>query len=195
MKRKKPIPILKKHFKSKKGFSLLELICAIMIMAIAVSATATGLAISYESITKNSLMNKASAKAQMYCDIVMTYVEKTPSHDPTSVWDSSIDTSKNELFANQPNQGLEFDARIQKSILQDVTALDNSMTAKQYVTSTIGSREFNTSEMAYVVEVQGKYVNSEGKKMVSYKITTYVDYGTNGTTTCEGIVTKPEFAE
>ena len=69
MKRKKPI--LKKHFKSKKGFSLLELICAIMIMAIAVSATATGLAISYESITKNSLMNKASAKAQMYCDIVM----------------------------------------------------------------------------------------------------------------------------
>ena len=57
-----------------------------MIMAIAVSATATGLAISYESITKNSLMNKASAKAQMYCDIVMTYVEKTPSHNPTSVW-------------------------------------------------------------------------------------------------------------
>ena len=88
MKRKKPI--LKKHFKSKKGFSLLELICAIMIMAIAVSATATGLAISYESITKNSLMNKASAKAQMYCDIVMTYVEKTPSHNPTSVWDSRL---------------------------------------------------------------------------------------------------------
>lgn len=195
MKRKKPIPILKKHFKSKKGFSLLELVCAIMIMAIAVSATATGLAISYESITKNSLMNKASAKAQMYCDIVMTYVEKTPSNNPTSVWDSSIDRSKNELFANrQPNDGLEFDARIQTSILKDVNALDNSMSAQQYSTSTIGTREFNTSIMAYVVEVQGEYVN-KGKKMVSYKITTYVDYGTNGTTTCEGIVTKPEFAE
>ena len=32
-------------------------------------------------------MNKASANAQMYCDIVMTYVEKTPSNNPTSVWD------------------------------------------------------------------------------------------------------------
>ena len=69
-----------------------------MIMAIAVSATATGLAISYESITKNSLMNKASAKAQMYCDIVMTYVEKTPSHNPTSVWDSSLDLSKTSFL-------------------------------------------------------------------------------------------------
>lgn len=164
MKRKKPI--LKKHFKSKKGFSLLELICAIMIMAIAVSATATGLAISYESITKNSLMNKASAKAQMYCDIVMTYVEKTPKID------STIQTNINDV----------------------VNDLDNSMTAEQYDTASIGSRPFDTSEMAYVVEFQGKYVNNEGKKMVSYKITTYVDYGTNGTTTCEGIVTKPEFA-
>lgn len=187
---------MKKHFKSKKGFSLLELICAIMIMAIAVSATATGLAISYESITKNSLMNKASAKAQMYCDIVMTYVEKTPSHNPppASVWDSSVDPSKNELFAEQPNEGLKFKTEIQESIKDDVKALDNSMTAKQYDTASISSRPFDTSEMAYVVEVQGKYVN-KGKKMVSYKITTYVDYGTNGTTTCEGIVTKPEFAE
>ena len=193
MKRKKPI--LKKHFKSKKGFSLLELICAIMIMAIAVSATATGLAISYESITKNSLMNKASAKAQMYCDIVMTYVEKTPSHNPTSVWDSSLDLSKNKLFANQPNTGLKFDSIIQTSINDDVNALDNSMTAKQYDTASIGSRDFDISEMAYVVEFQGKYVNSEGKEMVSFKITTYVNYGTNGTTTCEGVVTKPEFAE
>lgn len=47
-----------------------------MIMAIAVSATATGLNISNQSITKNSLMDKASAKAQMYCDVIMTYVEK-----------------------------------------------------------------------------------------------------------------------
>lgn len=140
-------------------------------------------------------MNKASAKAQMYCDIVMTYVEKTPSHNPTSVWDSSLDLSKNKLFANQPNTGLKFDSTIQTNINDDVNALDNSMTAKQYDTASISSRDFNTSEMAYVVEFQGKYVNNEGKKMVSYKITTYVDYGTNGTTTCKGIVTKPEFAE
>ena len=55
----------KKYLKSKKGFSLLELVCAIMIMAIAVSATATGLNISNQSITKNRHMDKASAKAQM----------------------------------------------------------------------------------------------------------------------------------
>ena len=84
----------KKYLKSKKGFSLLELVCAIMIMAIAVSATATGLNISNQSITKNSLMDKASAKAQMYCDVIMTYVEKTPSNDPYDGWDSLTEAQR-----------------------------------------------------------------------------------------------------
>ena len=38
------------YFKSKKGFSLIELLCAVVIMAIVVSATATGLAVSFKSI-------------------------------------------------------------------------------------------------------------------------------------------------
>ena len=162
----------KKYLKSKKGFSLLELVCAIMIMAIAVSATATGLNISNQSITKNSLMDKASAKAQMYCDVIMTYVEKTPSNDPYDGWDSLTDAQKNanKLFNTPPNQTYAF-------------------------TSDIKNRDFNKNEVAYTIQKEGSYTNSDGISMVSYKITVYIDYGTNGTTSCTGIITKSKYVQ
>lgn len=187
----------KKYLKSKKGFSLLELLCAVMIMAIAVSATATGLAISYQSITKNSLMDQASAKAQMYCDVIMTYVEKTPSNDPdpSKAWSSvsGIKIAENKLFVAQPNAGYIFTDDIKNKIQLDVTNLDSTMTANQYTTSNISSRSFDKTEVAYVVEGNGHYTNSAGVEMVSYKITVYIDYGTNGTTTCSGVVTKNRY--
>lgn len=182
----------KKYLKNKKGFSLLELLCAVMIMAIAVSATATGLAISYQSITRNSLLNKASAKAQMYCDVIMTYVEKTPSIDhmfPQATLPDD-DKAKNKLFAS--GSDYIFKDEIKDNIKVDVANLDSSMTeAKQYSKTDIGSRAFNKSEVAYVVESAGEYKTSKDVDMKSYKITVYIDYGTNGTATCTGVVTKP----
>lgn len=192
MKRKNQI---NKKINNKKGFSLLELLCAVMIMAIAVSATATGLAISYQSITKNTLMNKASAKAQMYCDVIMTYVEKTPSDDPNESW-TSRDTSENKLFAMQPNTTYRLTNDVTNKIKTDVAALDASMTdAKQYDSSSINSRAFNASEVAYVIDREGSYTTNAGVEMASYKITVYVNYGTNGIVNCTGIVTKPKFSK
>ncbi len=187
----------KKYLKSKKGFSLLELLCAVMIMAIAVSATATGLAISYQSITKNSLMDQASAKAQMYCDVIMTYVEKTPSNDPDSSkpWTSipGLKISENKLFAGQAS--FSFTDDIKDKIEHDVTNLDSSMTkSTQYNTKADAeSKAFDKTEVAYLIEKHGYYQNSAGVDMVSYKITVYINYGTNGTTTCTGIVTKNKY--
>lgn len=187
----------KKDLKSKKGFSLLELVCAIMIMAIAVSATATGLNISNQSITKNSLMDKASAKAQMYCDVIMTYVEKTPSNDPYDGWDSLTDAQKgaNKLFETPPNQTYTFTSDIQNNIDTDVKSLDNTFSAKQYTSANIDKRDFNKNEVAYTIQKEGSYTNSDGISMVSYKITVYIDYGTNGTTSCTGIITKSKYVQ
>ena len=182
----------KKYLKNKKGFSLLELLCAVMIMAIAVSATATGLAISYQSITRNSLLNQSSAKAQMYCDVIMTYVEKTPSIDPAfpQTTLSDDDKAKNKLFA--ASSDYIFKDEIKDNIKVDVAKLDSSMTeANQYSKTDIGSRAFNKSEVAYVVESAGTYTTSANVDMKSYRITVYIDYGTNGTATCTGVVTKP----
>ncbi len=190
---KKKNLITKKYFKSKKGFSLLELLCAVMIMAIAVSATAVGLNISNQSITKNSLMNKASAKAQMYCDIIMTYVEVTPSHDPTGDW-SGIDTSANKLFANQPNQNYMFANGICDNIKNDIKSLDNNITDVIQSTN-ISNEAIDATKVKYVIEKEGSYTTSENIDMVSYKITVYVDYGTNGRTSCTGVVTKTKFAQ
>lgn len=209
---------IKKHFNNKKGFSLLELLCAIMIMAIAVSATATGLAVSYQSITKNSLMNQASAKAQMFCDLVMTYVEKTPSNDPSEDWDCvnytvqgnslgttvkyELNQSANKLFASNPNPNpnYTFTDEIKNNIKIDVLNLDSTMTdVKQYSSGTIGARPFNKAELAYVIEKEGSFLKDKTKSntpdniAVTYKITVYVDYGTNGTTYCTGSVTKDKY--
>lgn len=191
----------KKYLKSKKGFSLFELICAIMIMAIAVSATATGLNISNQSITKNSLMDKASAKAQMYCDVIMTYVEKTPSNDPNHVendgWDSLTDTKKNanKLFKTSSDQTYTFTDDIQNNIDTDVKALDSNFSAKQCTSADIDNRPFNKNEVAYTIQKEGSYTNSRGISMVSYKVTVYIDYGTNGTTSCTGIITKSKYVQ
>lgn len=209
---------IKKHFNNKKGFSLLELLCAIMIMAIAVSATATGLAVSYQSITKNSLMNQASAKAQMFCDLVMTYVEKTPSNDPSEDWDCvnytvqgnslgttvkyELNQSANKLFASNPNPNpnYTFTDEIKNNIKFDVLKLDSTMTdVKQYSSGTIGARPFNKAELAYVIEKEGSFLKDKTKSntpdniAVTYKITVYVDYGTNGNTYCTGTVTKDKY--
>ncbi len=211
---------IKKHFNNKKGFSLLELLCAIMIMAIAVSATATGLAVSYQSITKNSLMNQASAKAQMFCDLVMTYVEKTPSNDPSENWNYVgytipatayspeakyvLNQSANKLFASSPNPNTDytFTDEIQDNIETDITNLDSDITsATQYTASSIGSKHFNKAEVAYVIEKDGSFLKDKTKTnpntpdniAVTYKITVYVDYGTNGTTYCTGSVTKNKY--
>ncbi len=54
---------------------------------------------------------------------------------------------------------------------------------------------FNKNEVAYTIQKEGSYTNSDGINMVSYKVTVYIDYGTNGTTSCTGIITKSKYVQ
>lgn len=153
---------LQLNLKSKKGFSLLELLCAIMIIAIVVGATATGLAVSYKSITLGGEKDRANARAQEYCDIVMTYVENAPITLP---FDCDFYT-----FSDSTKGQLNID-------IADITC---------YTTKTdLNTRTKRTDDVYYTIEEIGT-VNSA----TSYEITVYVDYTSENTTYCKGTVTK-----
>lgn len=100
----------KRKLLNKRGISLAELMCAVLIMSISVSATARALATSYRSITLGYCRDRASAISQEYCDVIMSYIEYTPSIDPgyytfmqaksSDVGSNhAADTYKNALFA------------------------------------------------------------------------------------------------
>ena len=178
------------YFKSKKGMSLLELLCAVVIMAIAVSCTATALAISHTSIMKGSSQDKASAKAQEYCDIIMAYVENIPSNEPGL---TGADATKNKLFASgaTTNDYMLDDAVINnlKKDIPDITQSDTKADAK--------SKTGVSGKSFFTVEKSGEYtVTGTGKKFISYNITSYVYYSDKGEHSyCEGIISKPARAE
>ena len=189
------------YFKSKKGFSLIELLCAVVIMAIVVSATATGLAVSYQSIMIGSAQDKASAKAQEYCDVIMTYIQYTPAHDPTVgvyVSGTESDPDKNILF----NLGEGADCIISTPDASDPTRLDVLQQIKnathpqmqQLADDYALSSHTKNDEIPYfIIKKNGEYDNG-GIKFVSYQITAYVDYGKGKYTAyCTGSVTKPKY--
>ncbi len=184
------------YFKSKKGFSLIELLCAVVIMAIVVSATATGLAVSYKSIMIGSVQDKASAKAQEYCDVIMTYVQVTPSHDPTvGIYDAPENnmlfklSEGDDCIVNFPDPSNPTDTT--PDILGQIRNATEPNMVQLADTSLVSSHK-NDDEPYFVIKKNGEYDNN-GTTYVSYQITVYVDYG-NGdyTTSCTGSVTKPQ---
>lgn len=68
-------------FNNKKGVSLLELLVAVIILAIVVSATATGLAASYRSVQVGAEKDKDSSLTQKYCDIIMSSIQTKSETD------------------------------------------------------------------------------------------------------------------
>ena len=180
------------YFKSKKGFSLLELLCAVVIMAMVVSATATGLAVSFESIMMGSAKDKASAKAQEYCDIIMTYVEYTPCHDYSTPLPAGVDTSKNKLFDTLPSSTpyYLFDAVVMNNLDSDISGIQQLKNQAE-----VNTRTKADNEPYFIIEKNGYYLDASGVEYVSYQVTVYMDYG-NGkyTTYCTGSVTKPKYA-
>lgn len=180
------------YFKSKKGFSLIELLCAVVIMAIVVSATATGLAVSYKSIMIGSVQDKASAKAQEYCDVIMTYVQCTPAHDPSLPYTPS-DPAKNLLFdqtAYDLTTGQSY-YKVKPDVLTQIQNATDSSIIQLNSESEVASHS-DDNEPYFVIKKNGEY-DSSGT-YVSYQITVYVDYG-NGdyTTSCTGSITRPKY--
>lgn len=201
-----------KYFKSKKGFSLMELLCAILILAIVVSATATGLAVSYTSITTGSVKNKASSLCQEYCDILMTYIEIKKSTDPCSgitldgtnneLFLGSTGGSSNEYMLNGPVHGnFKDDIRDSWDAFSDASLADFDSYITQYKASKINTHVKKKNRVYYTVENVGKY-SYEDKSVspsvtveyINYKVTVYIDYTDTNTMHCSGIVSKPKIA-
>lgn len=192
-----------KYFKSKKGFSLMELLCAIVVLAIVVSATATGLAISYTSITNGSQKNKASSLCQEYCDILMTYVENITSSDPDAGVDMD-DAMYNELFIDSDDYILKDQIHI--SFRKDIKNSWESYSGetfyndvlKQITPDDVAGRDKEIYSVYYTIDNVGSYnyIDSSGATIeyVNYEVTVYIDYTDTNTAHCSGIVSKPKVA-
>ena len=175
------------YFKSKKGMSLLELLCAVLIMAIAVSCTASALAISHTSIQKGSAQDKASAKAQEYCDIIMAYVENIPSNEPEEI---GADASKNKLFASSATTS---DYRLDDAVINNLR-LDIPDITQCNTKADATSKTGVSGKPFFTVEKSGEYT-ANGKKFISYNVSAYVYYGDKGEHSyCEGVISKPALA-
>lgn len=74
---KKILSKKKRRINSKKGFSLLELIVAIIILLLVISATVSGLQMSYRSVIIGAEKDDAQSLAQRNCDIVMAAISKS----------------------------------------------------------------------------------------------------------------------
>ncbi|HHZ06281.1 MAG TPA: type II secretion system protein [Clostridiales bacterium] len=174
---------------SKKGFSLLELICAIIILALVISSTVAGLSISYRSILVGAEKDKASALAQKYCDIIMTYVSETPSNEPGMGGDST----KNKLFKASSTHELEGD--IIDAIEVDTAGADAITQAKP--TDIYDTRTRTADKVYFTIEKEGTKELNESPGSTTkiyyctYKITVYIDYTNENTTYCTGSITKP----
>ncbi len=164
------------YFKSKKGFSLLELLCAVVVIAIIVAGTASGLAVSHRSILIGAEKDKASARAEEYCDIIMTYVEYTSD---TDLFDN---TSSCSLKANVKND-IENDIKKGNPDVTEVIQYGNVEQAENV------SRAKDNAIPYFVITKIGKSPAVDSN-LVSYEITVYVDYASSATTYCTGTVAK-----
>ncbi len=185
-------------FKSKRGMSLVELLCAIVIMAIVVSCTATGLAVSYRSILLNGEHDKASARAQEYCDVLMTAIQNTPSNEPGSTTDPT-EQAKNKLFAK--DGVVDPKHELKTEVWNNVAGVCNRTTPTdnfdQIRDSEVDSREWAHNDVYFYIKTKGTH-----GKYIDYEVKVFVTYGgaadeiTGATvkegkvTTCKGTVTK-----
>ncbi|MCQ2514168.1 MAG: hypothetical protein MJ089_03625 [Ruminococcus sp.] len=190
----------KKYFKSKKGLSLAELLCAVCIMAIAVAAASSGLSVAYTAILDCSARDQAASNAQRACDIIMTIVEHTPSNDPDCPIADPDQQAKNLLF-NEYDFKYKLDDfifyEICNGIIVDGATLDIDMLEQ---VDNANNHDWNKGSYYFTIKKAGSYAytlrdTTENKTMITYEITAYYDYGKNNVASCVGSVSKLELAE
>lgn len=194
----------KLKFNSKKGFTLIELIVAIMILLIVISASVRGISISYRSALLGAEKNDAQSLAQRNCDIIMsalvTNVENKSFGDLDTLDGmvysdgSGFVDSPPEYYATWvctdtkmvlPNGGYDKDQYEDiKQVVGGASAVENQ-------------KDFDVNNARVTGAPDKKYqyftLSRTEKKIGSstyqvYKITTYVYYTENGFVTCEGEV-------
>lgn len=191
----------RRKFNSKKGITLVELIVAVMILLIVVSASVRGLTLSYRSASLGALKNDAQSVAQRDCDFIMSAIA-------TVVENETFDAlTKNTLNNRLIDHGThcEIDNNFHSLISQDASidfltggyneAKFSELIAVSQPASNIPSIQqanYNHEEKQYhyyTITREDKALKAGSSDVYQiYKITTYVYYSEKGFVTCEGEV-------
>lgn len=195
----------KLKFNSKKGFTLIELIVAVMILLVVISASVRGVSISYRSALLGAEKNDAQSLAQRNCDIIMsaivTNVENRAFTNEYTL-DGMVRFDGDGFVNNGSNTYLDWVCDDTDIILENNIGYDKDQYAeiKQVVG---GVEEVKAKKSDDVLDAKTSlqpikkyqyFTLSRTEKKISdstyqvYKITTYVYYSDNGFVTCEGEV-------
>lgn len=184
-----------KKFNSKKGFTLLELIVAIMILMIVISASVQGLNISYRSAMLGAAKNDAQSLAERNCDIIMSAI--VTNVEKKTFTTGTLDTLDGMFVSGST----EFSAATMVDIVDDlgINLTTGGYNAAQYATiqqvagnaTAVKNKrgtETNDNLKYQYFTIERSDVTLNGKTYQKYRITTYVYYTTNSYITCEGEV-------
>lgn len=195
----------KLKFNSKKGFTLIELIVAVMILLVVISASVRGVSISYRSALLGAEKNDAQSLAQRNCDIIMSAIvtnveNKTFANEYTL--DGMVRFGGDGFANNGSNTYLDWVCDDTDIILENDIGYDKDQYAE--LKQVVGGVEDVKSQKADDVldartslqpikkyqyfTLSRKQKEIGGPTYQVYKITTYVYYSDNGFVTCEGEV-------
>ncbi|MEE0929519.1 MAG: type II secretion system protein [Acutalibacteraceae bacterium] len=193
---KKVLSKKKRRINSKKGLTLLELIVAIIILLMVISATVSGLNLSYRSVLIGAEQDDAQSLAQRDCDIIMAAISRNAENGTLSgnINGSGTSTSFDSGFF---------------TMIQDDIRLNLYSTDSLHVQTGYDPSSYDIIEQCPLggpvadPDIKKQYVkiDQEERKLTStedgsimtydvYKITVYVYYGyeDNMYITCEGEV-------
>lgn len=195
----------KLKFNSKKGFTLIELIVAVMILLVVISASVRGVSISYRSALLGAEKNDAQSLAQRNCDIIMSAIvtnveNKTFANEYTL--DGMVRFGGDGFANNGSNTYLDWVCDDTDIILENDIGYDKDQYAE--LKQVVGGVEDVKSQKAddvldartslqpikkyqyFTLSRKQKEIGSSTYQV--YKITTYVYYAENAYVTCEGEV-------
>lgn len=192
-----------KKFNSKKGFTLVELIVAVMILMIVISASVQGLNISYRSTLMGAAKNDAQSMAERNCDIIMSAIVTTVEN--TTYSHSEVDDLKGLLETPGPGPvGFSASSGMLNDIGNDTYIyLSGGYNSAQYapIQQVVGNASAVESKRAsetddkkfqyFTIDKSERTMTSTAgarKTYQVYRITTYVYYSDKGYVTCEGEV-------
>lgn len=192
-------------FNSKKGFTLVELIVAVMILLIVISASVRGVSISYRSALLGAEKNDAQSLAQRNCDIIMSAIVSNVENksfadldtldgmvypDGSGFVDSPPKSYKtwvcNDIKMYLPNGGYDTTQYAEvKQVIGGDDKVKQQKTADENIDKVTG---VPTRKYQYFTLSRTEKTIGTAKHQV-YKVTTYVYYSNNAFVTCEGEVT------
>lgn len=190
----------KLKFNSKKGFTLIELIVAVIILLVVIGASVRGISISYRSIMLGAEKNDAQSVAQRNCDIIMssivTNVEKKTITDADTLDGMVEGVGEVYRFTNQPAN--PYLSRIVNDA--EINLTSGGYNAAQYkqlrqiygdeaaVKNYKNTTDTNSNYKYQYFTLNRTEKDIGGSTYQVYKVTTYVYYTDKAFVTCEGEV-------